>query len=257
MRCRFSYIKKLLATFLLLLLFPLFSEADTVFLKNGMKFTSDKVWEENGEIKCYLNGLVVGFPKEDVTRIDKAPSESVEISAPVTGDIPEYDLDARKKDLYQKKKALDLEYQALMQAVEGLDPENKYRTSGIEPDRQNERILRHNKKVKEYERRKKAFDMEVGAYRRQVEKENLKQLIDEKNFLEMIKKWLKHPVDDFIAQWGYPDQIINISHGNKRYLFVVRITPELARQIIFDINRSGDIVTFKMQNGKSNPGSGK
>ena len=243
---------KLLLTLLLLTLFPLSSAADTVILKNGMKFNSERIWEENGEIKCYVNGLVVGFPKEDVQRITNAPPEAVEMSASVNAESIKYDLITSKKHLDRKKKELDLEYQALMQEVKQLENEKKQPASGIETSKLNERILRHNQKVKEYESKKKAFDMEVIAFQREVEKESSRQLIDEEKFSEMLRSWVSSPVDDFINKWGYPDQIINMPDGSRRYLFKFEITPVLTRQITFGTNQSGVIVEFTVERGNSN-----
>jgi len=248
----YSYIRKLLLMLLLLTLFPPSSAADTVVLKNGMKFNSEKIWEENGEIKCYVNGLVVGFPKEDVLRITKAPPEAVEMSASVNAESLKSDLITNKKHIDRKKKGLDLEYQALMQEVKQLENDKKQSTSRAETNNLNERILRHNQKVKEYESKKKAFDMEVKAFQREVKKESSTQLIDEEKFTEVLRAWVTSPVDDFINKWGYPDQIINMPDGSRRYLFMVEITPVITRQITFDTNQSGVIVEFTVEAGNGN-----
>lgn len=251
MRNRISYIRKLLLMLLLLTLFPPSSTADTVVLKNGMKFNSEKIWEENGEIKCYVNGLVVGFPKEDVQRIANTPPEAFEMPASVNAESLKYDLSTSKKHLDRKKKELDREYQALMQEVKQLENEKKQSTSKKATSKLNEKILRHNQKVKEYESKKKAFDMEVKAFQREVEKESSKQLIDEEKFTEMLRAWITSPVDDFINEWGYPDQIINMPDGSRRYLFMVEISPVITRQITFDTNQSGVIVEFTVETGNS------
>jgi len=251
MRNRISYINKLLLMLLLLALFPPSSAADTVVLKNGMKFNSEKIWEENGEIKCYVNGLVIGFPKEDVQRIAKAPPETVEMPAAVNSESLKSDLSTSKKHLDLKKKELDLEYQALMQAVKQLENDKKQSSSREATNKLNEKILRHNQKIKEYENKKKAFDMEVKTFQREVEKESSKQLIDEEKFTEMLRAWITSPVDDFINKWGYPDQIINMPGGSRRYLFMVEITPIITRQITFDTNQSGVIVECTVETGNS------
>ena len=251
MHYRISYIKRLLLTLLLLVLFPLASAADTVVLKNGMKFNSEKIWEENGEIKCYVNGLVVGFPKEDVQRIAKTPPDAVEMSPSVNAESLKYDLITSKKHLDRKKKELDLDYQALILEIKQLANEKKQSTSRKAIHSLNEKILRHNQKAKEYENKKKAFDMEVKAFQREVAKENSKQLIDEEKFAEMLRAWVRSPVDDFIDKWGYPDQIINMPDGSRRYLFLVEITPVITRQITFNTNHSGVIVEFTVETGNS------
>jgi len=43
--------------------------ADTIIFKDGTRIEAPKVWEEKGEIKCKIAGVVIGYPKKDVKRI--------------------------------------------------------------------------------------------------------------------------------------------------------------------------------------------
>ena len=43
--------------------------ADTIIFKDGTKIDAPNVWEEHGEVKCKLAGIVIGYPKKDVKRI--------------------------------------------------------------------------------------------------------------------------------------------------------------------------------------------
>lgn len=69
--------KKLLISFLLLLLCPLFVSADVIVFKNGNRIETKGTWKENGQIKCYYNGGIVGYPEELVERIEKVEAEPV------------------------------------------------------------------------------------------------------------------------------------------------------------------------------------
>lgn len=49
---------------------PLQLNADTIIFKNGRTIKAERVWEENGKVKCYRGGGVIGYPKEMVERIE-------------------------------------------------------------------------------------------------------------------------------------------------------------------------------------------
>ena len=139
-----------------------------------------------------------------------------------------------------------------MQEIKELKTAKTESTSSKTTRELNERILRHNQKTNEYQMKKKAFDMEVTAFQREVAKESSQQLIDEEEFTEMIRSWATSPVDDFISKWGYPDQIINLPNGSRRYLFRVEITPEITRQINLDTNPSGVIIKLTVNTANGN-----
>jgi ribonuclease HI len=65
-------VKKLLLTYLAILLVPLNAAADIIFFKDGMKTVcQDRAWEEGNEIKCEYQGLILSYQKDDVLRIEK------------------------------------------------------------------------------------------------------------------------------------------------------------------------------------------
>jgi hypothetical protein len=66
--------KKTLVLALILLAFSLPATADTIIFKDGMRVDAPDVWEENGEVKCEIGGIVFGYPKADVERIEKGRS---------------------------------------------------------------------------------------------------------------------------------------------------------------------------------------
>lgn len=53
---------------------PLNGFSDTVFLKEGTRWDVGKTWEEDGQIKFELYGSIVGFPKQDVLKVEKTDS---------------------------------------------------------------------------------------------------------------------------------------------------------------------------------------
>jgi len=265
--------KKLLLTFLILALSPLLSGADTVILKNGMRFESNKIWQEGNEIKCFRSGVVVGFSKDDVERIVKTPPEAPEITVPAAEQMTDYDADKYKSKNEQKEtvvtapaiaakssefnfdeikkrferiqKELDLAYQTMLKEFEQLETDQKRLKPGTATNKYNERVLIYHQNLKEYERKRKAFNNEVEVYKIRAEKESGKRLFDDENFAMLLKGWLHSPVDAFIDLWGYADEIIKISEDNRQYLFVIEVTPSLTRNILFLTNPAGIIVDFK------------
>ena len=57
--------------------------ADTIVFKDGTQIDVTKAWEENGQVKCKIAGVVIGYPKKDVKRIirQKQSSYARELSA--------------------------------------------------------------------------------------------------------------------------------------------------------------------------------
>lgn len=265
--------KKLLLTFLILALSPLLSGADTIILKNGMRFESDKIWEEGNEIKCNRSGIIIGFAKDDVEQIVKTPPEAAAIALPAAEQTTDYDADKNKSKNEQKEtvetapavaakslefnfdeikkrfersqKELDLAYQTMLKEYEQLERDKKRLKPGNATIKYNERVLRYHQNLKDYERKRMAFDNEVEAYKTRAEKESAKQLFDDENFAKLLQGWMHSPVDDFIDQWGYADEIIKISDGNRQYLFVIEVTPYFTRKILFLTNPAGKIIEFR------------
>ena len=66
-----NLIKRLLLT-LGIIWVPSVATADIIYFKDGMKTVClEKAWEENGEVKCEYDGVVLSYRKEDVDRIEK------------------------------------------------------------------------------------------------------------------------------------------------------------------------------------------
>jgi len=67
--------KGFLALLFIFLMLPTLAGADAIVLKNGNRIEAQKVWEEDGCIKCDQFGGVVGFPKREVLRIEREQSD--------------------------------------------------------------------------------------------------------------------------------------------------------------------------------------
>ena len=60
---------------LLLFIFPLFSHADTIFLKDGTRLETKRSWEKNGKLMFYMEDLVTSINTGNVERIEKTNSD--------------------------------------------------------------------------------------------------------------------------------------------------------------------------------------
>jgi hypothetical protein len=58
--------------FLLMILVPLSTAADTIVLKSGKRVEVDMAWEENNQVKGTLAGVNLTYPKSEVERIEKS-----------------------------------------------------------------------------------------------------------------------------------------------------------------------------------------
>ncbi len=78
--------------------------ADELILKSGERFSSDRIWEENGKIRFNMHGLLVSVAKEEVVSIVREKdvltmgSETVTASRPKTTGIEENDAPYRMPD---------------------------------------------------------------------------------------------------------------------------------------------------------------
>jgi hypothetical protein len=59
----------------LILASPLFSHADTIFLKDGTRLETKRSWEKNDKLIFYMEDLVTSINKSDVERIEKTNSD--------------------------------------------------------------------------------------------------------------------------------------------------------------------------------------
>ena len=66
--------KKTLILSMILLAFSLPAAADTIIFNDGMRIEAPHVWQENEEVRCEIGGIVFGYPKADVERIEKGRS---------------------------------------------------------------------------------------------------------------------------------------------------------------------------------------
>jgi len=69
---KISNVKKRFLLALIIFLAPSAASADIIYFKDGMKTVClEKAWEENGEVKCEYDGVVLSYRKAEVERIEK------------------------------------------------------------------------------------------------------------------------------------------------------------------------------------------
>ena len=245
--------KKFLATFFLFVLSPLWGYADTLVLKNGMRFDSKQIWEQNGEIKCNVKGVVLGFPKKDVLHIERADKQGAgktDIRSDIQpGGLTSDGAGRTRSALERRKKELEKEYLALSEELDRLSQNKQKDMSAIEIRKHIEDVSGYNKKVAEYEKKRKAYIDDVKAFND--EKQDAKRdSIDPEQFEKILESWVGKPLSDFIGKWGEPDDSFDASDGRRGYLFVVEITPTNMQRIYFTTDASGKIMGY----GKTKPG---
>ncbi len=69
--------KNLLIIIAMLLFIPSTANADTIVFMDGTKIDVPKTWEENGEIKCKMAGIVIGYPKAEVKQVIRQKQSAV------------------------------------------------------------------------------------------------------------------------------------------------------------------------------------
>jgi len=104
--------KKTLILSLILLAFSLPACADTIIFKDGMRVDAPHVWAENGEVRCEIGGIVFGYPKADVERIEKGRSEVKKAAATVIKVHKEVTVVPEKKVSVPKKEAVSSKKEA-------------------------------------------------------------------------------------------------------------------------------------------------
>ena len=51
------------------------ASADTIIFKDGKKVHVGRTWKEDGQVKWATSGITIGYPEEDVERVEKTPNE--------------------------------------------------------------------------------------------------------------------------------------------------------------------------------------
>jgi len=133
--------KKIIGLGLILLTFPCLSAfADTIVFNDGMRVDATGVREQNGEVQCEINGIVFGYPKADVKRIEKNGSggraaetltlevhkEEVTVIPKKQAAVPKKDKAALKKEAVTPgKDAVSASKQASISKTEAVTPKKK------------------------------------------------------------------------------------------------------------------------------------
>jgi hypothetical protein len=69
--------KNLFFIIALLIFIPMTANADTIVFMDGTKIEVPKAWEENGEIKCKMAGIVIGYPKAEVKQVIRQKQSAI------------------------------------------------------------------------------------------------------------------------------------------------------------------------------------
>jgi hypothetical protein len=69
---KISNLKKRILLAFIMIAVPSAASADIIYFKDGMKTVClEKAWEEDGEVKCEYDGVVLSYKKSEVERIEK------------------------------------------------------------------------------------------------------------------------------------------------------------------------------------------
>ncbi len=112
--------KKTLILSLILLAFSLPAAADTIIFKDGMRVEAPHIWEENKEVRCEIGGIVFGYPKADVERIEKGRS-TVKVKKPEATVIKVH----KEVTVVPEKKASVFKKEAVASEKETVIPEKE------------------------------------------------------------------------------------------------------------------------------------
>jgi hypothetical protein len=138
--------KGIFVALLIFLMFPSLAVASVIVLKNGNRIEAKRVWEENGEIKCDQYGGVVGFPKQEVLRIEQQQGDEAlyGVQTKVLSAENEKAILSEVRRLYLE--LMNFKDDSLFHKV-GFAPENKYskwldRVSKLKQDSRSKGLLK-------------------------------------------------------------------------------------------------------------------
>lgn len=208
----------------------------TVELTNGTRLTAQQVWRQGDEIKCLLNGIVLGFPAAQVLRIDPPLTVAGEIaprSHPADAPPPE----TAWRRLRETHAALTRERSVLAAALRDLERD---RSQADAPERIaafNRRTLALQGRIDDFNRRHEAFRIRLRRYLAD------HATVDAARLLHALKALVGSPITEVIQRWGAPDFQAVGRHGRQVYLFSIAAAgPHQRLTVAFDIDPHG-IVT--------------
>ena len=68
------FLISLTITLTIFLMLPSLASADTIIFKDGMRVGDiGRTWKEDGQVKWATSGITIGYPEEDVERVEKTP----------------------------------------------------------------------------------------------------------------------------------------------------------------------------------------
>ena len=117
--------KKTLVLSLILLAFSVPASADTIIFRDGMRVDAPYVWEESGEVKCEIGGIVFGYPQADVVRIEKGRSGGKKAAATLLEVHKEVTVVPAKETATQQKATTGPDKKPAMPGQEPVAPQKK------------------------------------------------------------------------------------------------------------------------------------
>ena len=239
--------------FLLALVLSAGVSADTIVLKNGLHLEADRIWEEAAEIKCALHGVVIGFDSDKVLRVERRqppPQSGTDTNrgAAASSEAQSDEISRRTEtlpprsgpgDLIQKQtEDLALEYRRLLQALAELQAEGDNALTAAAIEAYNQKTLRLNRQIARYEEKRNALQQRTRAVASA-------GIISEDYFLNRMRSWIGHGIQEFIDQWGTADDAFSSGTDRRTYLFVITISPSYSRRIYFETGSNGIILNSK------------
>lgn len=211
----------------------------TVELTNGTRLTAQQVWRQDDEIKCLLNGVVFGFPSDQVRRID--PPLSAGEVAP-RSDRPDASSPpgATLQRLRRAHAVLTRERDALAADLRDLERE---RSQADTPDR-----------IAAFNRRAAALQDRIGDYNTRHREFRIRlrrhladhATVDAARLLHALKAMVGSPITEVIHRWGAPDFQTVVRHGRQVYLFSIATAPQHHLTVVLDTDPHGIVTDCRL-----------
>ena len=124
--CPLTKIIRLFIALPLLFISPLFSYADTIFLKDGTRLETKRTWEKDDKIMFFKEDLVTSIRKSDVERIEKANSGQSASSRIIKNKDADFGIPNGFRDLHWGSKLSDINGMVKIETDTGLAGVEQY-----------------------------------------------------------------------------------------------------------------------------------
>ncbi len=134
---------------------------------NHVKYTDDLSQvpeEQRPKVKTYIESEGIPDKKTDISTIKK--EKPVQVSR--------QEIDPTKNRLDKEKLELEKKYEAMMKVQKALSEEKKTAKTRIQIQKHNKKALKFNETVAEFEKKRKALDVEIRKFNAKI-KQNLEE----------------------------------------------------------------------------------